>query len=145
MKASPEEIAHYEKLARERGGRVGSVLVGPMIEPQTATVLSSDISEKDFMAKVIAYAKSRGWKVYHTYRSDKSEPGYLDLTMVRGGTTHSAGDKITDYGVVWAELKTETGKLTKAQKEWIKALEAADQEVHVWRPSDWPEIERVLR
>lgn len=56
--------------------------------------------------------------------------GYVDLTMARDGR------------VIFAELKTEKGKLSPAQEEWRDALEG--QEYYLWRPSHWPIIERVL-
>jgi len=46
---------------------------------------------------------------------------------------------------VIAELKSETGKLSSVQRDWIAALELAKAEVYVWRPSDWPQVEAVLR
>jgi hypothetical protein len=97
-----------------------------------------DINEKDFQAMVIAYAELRGWKVYHTYISIRSKAGYPDLTMVRRNDVDAGR-------VVFAELKKETGKVEKAQSEWIKALEQAGQEVYLWRPSSWAEIVSVLR
>src|ERR1019366_8380560 len=38
-------------------------------------------TEKDFMARVIALAKSRGYKVYHTLNSRGSEAGLPDLVL----------------------------------------------------------------
>lgn len=46
--------------------------------------------------------------------------------------------------LIFAELKTERGKLTEQQTYWIERLRAAGQTVFVWRPSDWPEIEKEL-
>lgn len=90
------------------------------------------ISEKEFMAAVIALAKRNGWKVYHTYDSRKSEAGFPDLTLVRG-------DRL-----IFAELKTESGTASAAQLNWHDALRAAGCNVYLLRPSDWPEIEKVL-
>ena len=96
-------------------------------------------SEKQFQAAVIEYAKLSGWKVFHPFESRRSEPGWPDLTLVRGGS------------LIFAELKTERGKLSKAQASWIAALTCVEQaclgqiEVHVWRPVDWPLIEGLLR
>ena len=89
------------------------------------------ISEKEFQATVREYAKSQGWVVFCTWSSMHSPGGEPDLRLVR-------------ERVVWAELKRESGKTTQKQEEAIAALEAAGQEVHVWRPSSWPEIEQVL-
>lgn len=47
--------------------------------------------------------------------------------------------------VIYAELKAQKGRVSEAQKAWHEALRAAGEEVHVWRPSDWPEVEARLR
>ena len=89
-------------------------------------------SEKSFMAEVIRAARRHGWnRIYHTHDSRKSAAGFPDLVIVR-------------ERVVWAELKTEEGQLSAEQANWIEDLRAAGQEVYVWRPSDWPELLRVL-
>ena len=90
------------------------------------------LSEKEFMAAVVALAKRNGFLVYHTYDSRKSEPGFLDLTMVRGCL------------LIFAELKTDEGQLTAAQRNWYEALAQTFARVYVWRPRDWARIEEVL-
>lgn len=133
--------AEIERWARENGGTVGPSVAESMPRDFDfpATIRPApDISEKDFQAMVITYAESRGWKVYHTYLSIRSKAGYPDLTMVRRNDVDSGR-------VVFAELKTEAGKVEKAQSEWLKALEQAGQEVYLWRPSNWPEIQRLLQ
>jgi hypothetical protein len=52
--------------------------------------------------------------------------------------------------VIYTELKTQKGRLTPAQTEWLERLERAGQEVYVWRPVDWlngtvPEVLAGLR
>ncbi len=93
----------------------------------------SPLSEKAFMANVRSFAEAHGWLVYHTHDSRRSESGFPDLTMARNGR------------LVFAELKTEKGTTTVGQQKWIACLLTANREVYVWRPSDWPEIERILR
>ncbi len=88
---------------------------------------TSSISEKEFQAAVLVKAKRNGWLVYHTHDSRKSEAGFPDLVLVRGS-------------VIFAELKSETGKPTAGQLKWIDALHIAGAEVCCWRPSDWKEI-----
>jgi hypothetical protein len=90
-------------------------------------------SEKQFMAEVRDLLKMAGWRSYHTHDSRKSDAGFPDLVAVRGPR------------VVWIELKAEGGKATAAQLNWLEDLKAADQEVYLWRPSDWPEIVRTIR
>ena len=38
---------------------------------------------------------------------------------------------------MFAELKTEKGKLNAEQLRWKFELEQAGAEYHLWRPSDW--------
>lgn len=96
------------------------------------------MTEKAFLDLVVRAAHLNGWRVYHTHDSRRSEAGYPDLTMVRerAGCTRS---------LIFVELKTEKGRLSEVQQMWIHGLSAASQRVYVWRPSDWPAIERVLK
>ena len=89
------------------------------------------MKEKQFQARVVLFAKRHGWLVYHTYDSRRSEPGFPDLVLVK--------DRI-----LYRELKTETGKLTEAQKSWGRAVVKAGGDWAVWRPSDMAEIYKEL-
>lgn len=82
--------------------------------------------EKTFQQQVINLARQLGWRVYHPYDSRRSVPGYPDLTLVS-----------TEHGVIWAELKTEKGRLSSAQREWLDHLTASGQTAVIWRPRDW--------
>lgn len=37
-------------------------------------------------------------------------------------------------GVLWRELKTESGRLSTEQRDWISVLDAGDQDIGLWRP-----------
>ena len=91
------------------------------------------LNEKDFMESIVQLARNTGWMVYHTYDSRRSTAGFPDLVM----TKHKR--------LVIAEIKTEKGKTTAAQDKWLETLRTArGVKVKLWRPSDWPEIERTL-
>lgn len=97
------------------------------------------MSESVLQGHVIGLATWLDWHCYHTHDSRRSQAGFPDLTMVR------ENDR-----VLFVELKTERGKVTQAQQEWIDALSSVATltdllEVHVWRPRDMDEIERVLK
>ena len=79
-------------------------------------------------------AKVLGWWPYFTWTSIHSPRGLPDLILVKPGR-----------GVVWAELKTEKGKVSPHQEDVMATLRAAGQEVYLWRPSDWPKVEAVLQ
>ena len=83
-----------------------------------------DMSEAELKRLVVGYARLHGWAVYHvpmTTMRNGGGSGYPDLTLARDGE------------VLWMELKTETGVLSKLQGQWIEALPFA----HIIRPSQW--------
>lgn len=97
------------------------------------------LTEKQFQAQVCKLAQMLGWRIYHTYDSRRSQPGFPDLVLVHRGKQR----------VIFAELKTSTGKLSIHQKLWLQELAAVASvaesvEVCVWRPENWPEIEQQL-
>lgn len=97
------------------------------------------MSERQLQDAVVELARLLGWLVYHPYDSRRSQPGFPDLTMVKGRR------------LVFAELKTGTGKLRPEQIVWLDALRRVEVrggcEVYLWRPGQWlsGEIESVLR
>lgn len=97
-------------------------------------ILGATLTEKQFMAAVLEMARLHKWRCYHAFDSRRSEPGFPDLVLVRDGR------------IIFAELKTATGRLTDEQSEWIDALEACPGvEVRVWRPDALKWIEATLR
>ena len=89
------------------------------------------MTEKQFQTQIVMVAKANGWIVYHTYDSRRSEPGFPDLVLVR--------DR-----VLFRELKTNTGRVSVAQKDWGDALTKAGADFKVWRPSDLKAIIKEL-
>jgi len=90
------------------------------------------LSEKQWQSKVVAYAKAHGWHVMHQHDSRRSEPGWPDLTLIRPPV------------LVFAELKAEDGKLRKEQPHVMGLLRACGLPVFLWRPSQWPDVQREL-
>lgn len=39
-------------------------------------------------------------------------------------------------GIMWRELKSEAGRLSRAQQDWLKRLRVAGGDADVWRPED---------
>jgi hypothetical protein len=96
---------------------------------------SRQLSEAVFQAAVIELAKQHGWLCWHAYSAKKSAAGYPDLTLAKAG-----------YPLICAELKTDTGQLTRAQQAWLAAIEGSTGVVSaVWRPAQWSEIVERLR
>lgn len=89
--------------------------------------------ESDFRQQLADTAISLNWLVYWTWQSKHSPAGYPDMMLVRAGR------------LIFAELKSEVGTLSRSQCVWLDALRQVPViEVFVWRPSDWDVIGKVL-
>lgn len=88
-------------------------------------------TERDWSKQVASLCAQLGWRRYHTYRSERSQPGFPDETLVR--------DRL-----VFLELKTEQGKLSATQRDWLGWLLDAGAEAYVARPRDLEFLAYVL-
>ena len=96
-------------------------------------IVQSSTSEKDFQKTVQKLATIKGWYWYHASMSMRDNAGFPDLVMVRRDR------------VVFAELKTEKGRVRKAQSAWLGALkDSGCVEVYLWRPRHIDEITSIL-
>ena len=97
-------------------------------------------TETDFETWLVDLAKLLGWMAYHTRDSRRSNEGFPDWVLAKPGR------------VIFAELKSEEGKLTVEQGQWLALLETSTEryfsgspvEAYVWRPSDRDRIMEVL-
>ena len=89
-------------------------------------------TEGVFQLAVMDLARALGWEPVHFRQMIGNPSGYPDLTIIRGER------------VILAELKRETGKVSRRQQEWIDRMAAVGTTVHVWRPSDWDAIREAL-
>lgn len=81
-------------------------------------------SEAEFQQQVLDLAQLGGWSAYHTHDSRRSQAGWPDLVLCRPPE------------LIFAELKSETGKVSPEQQQWVDDLNACGQEAVIWRPSD---------
>jgi hypothetical protein len=89
--------------------------------------------EKDWQAEVVDIALRCGWRrKYHTFDSRRSDRGFPDLVLCRPPR------------LIFAELKTNTGRVTGDQQAWLDDLAACGAEAYTWRPFDRPTVDRVL-
>ncbi len=93
------------------------------------------LTEKEFQARGLTLARLNGWKTYHTHDSRRSAPGFPDLVLVRPPR------------LIFAELKSEKGRLRPEQRVWLEALSGCIEapESYLWRPRDLQEVQKVLR
>jgi hypothetical protein len=99
-------------------------------------------SEAAFQRQVIDLARTYGWIVHHTF---PAKVGDAYMTPVQG----QAGfpDLVLAHhrkGVLFVELKTQTGRLSAKQQLWRDTLIDAGASWHVWRPDDLPLIAKRL-
>jgi hypothetical protein len=92
------------------------------------------VSERAFQQQVVELARLLGWTAYHPWVSLHSAAGFPDLVLVRPPR------------LVFAELKSERGRVTAAQQRWLDLLgQVPGVEARLWRPGDWDEIVATLR
>jgi hypothetical protein len=113
-------------------------------------------TERQFQAQVLRYAALRGWHVWRDRATNqrttcagcraplrcaacgerprpvRNDAGHPDLILVRRPRW------------IWVELKGPRTPTTPEQKAWLAELRACGQEAYLWRPDDWPTIEKVL-
>lgn len=93
------------------------------------------LTEKQFSQVIVDLARLRGWLVHRTptWRATGTDPGFPDLVLARGRR------------LIFAELKSQKGKLTVEQEAWRQALDWGDQGVYCWKPSDFDQITKILK
>lgn len=91
-----------------------------------------NLTEREFQQRVTDLATLHGWRWYHTHDSRRSPSGFPDLVLVRPNR------------LIFAELKSNTGRTTPQQEAWLAALRQVSHSTNVaaylWRPADWPTI-----
>lgn len=114
------------------------------------------MKEADFQRQVLEAATRLGWRTAHFRPAQNARgqwrtpvagdgKGFPDLVLVR--------DRI-----IFAELKTDSGRVRPDQRDWLDALSmatidtagcmecgGAPVDVVVWRPRDWDDIIAKLR
>lgn len=93
------------------------------------TVTQLPMSEAQFQTRILDYCRLRGLLVFHSGDSRRdTTAGFPDLVIVGRA------------GVIFAELKTDKGRLRPEQQTWLDRLDEAGATAAVWRPADWPII-----
>lgn len=98
-----------------------------MVKPK-----GSHMNESQFQQKVTDYCDWLRLRWYHVNDSRKDKAGFPDLVIVGPS------------GVIFAELKSTSGKVSAAQNDWWRDLTIAGAAAFIWRPEDWHIIDREL-
>lgn len=102
--------------------------------------------EAAFQRNVIDACHVHGWKVAHFRPAQTSNGGWI--TAVSGDGVGWPDLFAVHQGKRWvfaAELKVGTNTVSDAQRAWMIALEMCGVPVFEWRPTDWTEIDQVLK
>jgi hypothetical protein len=91
------------------------------------------MNEAQWQGRITDLCDLLGLKWHHETDSRRSKSGFPDLVICGC------------YGVIFAELKTEKGRVSQEQQDWLDALYFGETDYttvwsYIWRPSDWPEV-----
>lgn len=92
------------------------------------------IKERPFTQQTIRLAQSYGWYCFHDNDSRRNQAGFPDLFLVH-----------PDRGVLFIELKTETGRVRPAQRDVLRMLRKAGQRAFIVRPRHRDDLEALLQ
>lgn len=109
-------------------------------------------TEAQWQATVIELAQRTGWKVAHFSDSRREVVAGAQRRLVGDALAKGWPDLVLgrDGHVIFAELKSRTGRTTAEQDEWLRVLstlaDAAPElvTVVVWRPQDIEAVKRAL-
>jgi len=93
------------------------------------------VTERDLREWVRDLCNLFGWRFLFTWTSIHSPRGMLDLLLINKEQKR----------VIFAELKSEKGKMSPEQQQVFEELKACGQEVWLWRPADIEGIANILR
>lgn len=90
------------------------------------------MTEAEFQQRITDMCDWLHIKWHHETDSRRSKAGFPDLVLCGRG------------GVAVVELKSDKGRVSAAQEEWLDALNSGGVTAMVWRPSQWEAVERYL-
>lgn len=104
----------------------------------TATITPRTFAtEQEFTDAVIELCALRGLLVHHC-RPARTAKGWV--TPIQGNKGFTDLVIVGSRGVLFRELKSESGRVSPEQDVWIGRLARAGSNVAVWRPADWPHL-----
>jgi len=117
------------------------------VPKSTTRTYAGSLKEDDFLSAVIDAARLQGWTVAH-FRSVQTPTGWRTPVQA-DGTGFPDLVLVRHNRLIFAELKTKTGRLSDAQIAWRELLlavagDSPHVQVEVWRPDDWDLILRDL-
>ena len=105
--------------------------------------LRANLTEAQFQSWVIGVAQWNQWMVQHSRPAREASGSWSTPISGNVGFPDLVLSHKT-HGTIFAELKSETGRLSIFQTAWLETLRAG-AEAYLWRPSDALFIARRLR
>lgn len=106
------------------------------ISKRSPRIPKINISEAVFQEQVLQIASLYGWSWYHTYDSRRSNPGFPDLVLIRGGSRPRT---------IFLELKSTKGRLTEDQQFWLRHFLDMGWESYALWPDDFDLVNEILK
>jgi hypothetical protein len=103
------------------------------------------MTEAEFQNQVYVVAKLHGWLISHFGQAQSATGAWRTATRYDAKGFPDLVLAHPTLGVLFRELKTDRGTLSKPQIEWLDLLYTAGADSAVWRPKDWPKIVAQLQ
>jgi hypothetical protein len=97
--------------------------------------IDREVTESDFQRQVLQLARLLNWRSAH-FRPGMNRRGEWQTAVAGDGAGFPDLILVRHDRVLAVELKSELGRTTAEQDEWLVAFEGTPVEAHVWRPSD---------
>jgi len=119
------------------------ISTGVRIDQVNGNASNVGVKEEDFLSQIIDLAHIYHWRIAH-FRPAWTQKGWR--TAVSGdGKGFPDCVLVKPPRIIFAELKSEKGIVTPAQREWLDTLALLPRvEVYVWRPGDFDGVAKTL-
>lgn len=124
---------------KRQSGSTGWSKTSPHILVQV-NELPVDLLEADFQRIIVSVAQYFGWMVTH-FRAAMNQSGRWSTPM-QGDKGFPDTVLARDGVVIFAELKTNKGRVSAEQRSWLNHL---GEQGRLWRPRDWSLILEELQ
>lgn len=108
----------------------------------------ASVTEREFQGRILTTAQMYGWRHMHIGESTKRVRRGGKYITVADPDTAGWPDLVLCHRrrgrIVFREVKTDKGRITDNQRDWLDLLEACGMDVGVWRPRDWNDILKEL-
>jgi VRR-NUC domain len=99
--------------------------------------------ERSFEAVVAEVARLAGWRCVH-FRPSRTQHGWRTAVAYDGAGWPDLV-LVRPPRIIFAELKSSSGKLSDRQADWLSVLRLLPGvEVCLWKPEDWDSIVEIL-